>query len=150
MLEDQAGELMEGGELQVEVGGGQDEALHFKKVLDGVQTITEVYVFLSFKSVDLVVFWGNEKSSYAQELKVLLRNDGTLEKKKIVNYLHTDLNSLVFHLKLPTDLHQPFQENFPHFSADLGLPEVFLPAEGRDHQVCELLIIVDEMLNNAG
>ena len=56
MFKYQAGELMETGELKAEVGSGQYETFHFKKVLNGVQTVTEVYVFLSFKCVYLIVF----------------------------------------------------------------------------------------------
>ena len=98
--------------------------------------------------MDLIVLACHEKGSNTQQLKVLLRNEGTLENKKIVYDLDTDLHSFILHLKFATDLEQPFQQDLPHLSANLGVPEVRMAGDAGRKFVGERLVMVDEMLND--
>jgi hypothetical protein len=47
-------------ELQIESGCGEYNPFHLKQLLDSIEAITNKYIFLSFPSVDLVVFGGYE------------------------------------------------------------------------------------------
>lgn len=98
--------------------------------------------------MNLVVLACHKKGSDSQQLEVLLGNEGALEDEKIVDDLHTDLHGFILDLKLSAHLEQPFQQNLPHLSANLGVPEVGMACDAGGEFVGEGLVMVDEMLND--
>lgn len=148
MLQDQACELLEGGELQVEISCGQDEAFHFEELLHGVESVTEVDVLLGLEGVDLVVLGSHEKSRDPQQLEIVLGDEGALEEKQIVNNLNTNLHGFILDLELLAHLHQPTQQHLPHLGADLRFPEVRVQGQLAGDATAERLVLLDQVFNN--
>lgn len=66
MLDDESGELVEAGELHVEISCGQDQTLHLKELLQGIKSITQVDIFVGLVCMDLVVFGSHEQRGHSQ------------------------------------------------------------------------------------
>lgn len=148
MAQEQTRELVQGGKLQVEVSCRQDEALHFEKLGSRVQAVAEKNIFFCFKGVYFVVLAGHKEGSHAEELKVLLGNEGALEHEQIIDYLHAHLHGFILDLKLSADLEQPLDKNLPHFCADLRVPEVRVDVDAAGDLGGEGLVVVDEVLDD--
>ena len=58
------------------------------------------------------------------------------------------MQGFILDLELAAHTYQPPEENFPHISADLRSTEIFMLGYARDHQVCEFLIVMNQMFNN--